>query len=260
MNVQNVLVIHKMGYNITEKKSLEKVLAILKRKKILFRCVSRLEVGSGMLKGREIIIVVGGDGTFLKVAQYIKDNTPVICINADMHNTEGFYSNTNPTNFQEKLAQIINNKIKPKKLWRLIAKIDGQDIEPCLNEYYIGQLKPYDVAKYLLIIDGKAELQKSSGVLAGTASGSTAWCRGAGGKILKKEDTRFQFVVREPYAGKLIKTKIKKAILNRKEKIIIIPKSDDMIIVADALGKEHPLKKNEKVEITQYYKPILLYY
>lgn len=249
-----------MGYNAQEKKTLETVLGVLRKKKIPFRCISRLEANHEIVKGRDLVIVVGGDGTFLKTAQYIRDTTPVLCVTADSKNTEGFYSDTTLTSFEKKIEHIIKNKIKQKKLWRLIAKKDGQYLEPCLNEYYIGQQKPYDVAKYVLHVQGKGEFQKSSGVLVSTAAGSTAWCRGAGGKVLPKESKDFQFVVREPYVGTLIKTKIKKGILKGKDKISIVAKAEDMIIVADARGKEHPLKKEEKVEIMQYEKPILLFY
>lgn len=261
-----------MGYSAEEKRAVDEVLTVLKRKKIPFRSISRLEVNHEIVKGRDSIIVVGGDGTFLKTAQFTREKTPFLCVKADPKTTEGFFSRTTAATVEKKLDEIMNGRCRQRQLWRLIAKIEGKEREPCLNEYYIGQQKPYDVARYLLQIEQKkkqngkqgrkqkAEEQKSSGVLVSTAAGSTAWCRGAGGTVLAPEKKQFQFVVREPYMGKLMKTKIKKGILSIHDKVIITAKSEGMIVVPDAVGKEHLLQKNAKVEISFFEKPIYLFY
>ncbi len=260
MQLKNVLVVHKMGYSGEEKKAVDTLLAVLKKNKILHRFVSRLEVNHEIVKARELIIIVGGDGTFLKVAQFTHDVVPFLCINADPKNTEGFFSSTTAENLEKKLQQISKRKIKPKKIYRLAAKVNGVEIENCTNEYYIGEKKPYDVAKYVLGVGKKTELQKSSGVLVCTAAGSTAWCRGAGGKVLAMDAQKFQYIVREPYVGKLVTTKMKKGILNKKETVTIMAKGEGMVVVADAIGREHELKKDTRVEIRMSEKPVLLYY
>ncbi len=260
MKIKNVLVVHKMGYSSEEKKVVDYVQETLKKKNILWRAISRLEVHHEIVKGRDLIIVVGGDGTFLKTAQFVSDQTPFLCVNADPKKTEGFYSKTERTSFEKKIDAILRNKIKPKKLWRLCATINSRPIEPCLNEYYIGQQKPYDVAKYTLIINGKQEEQKSSGVLVCTASGSSAWCRGAGGTLLRMDQKRFQYVVREPYIGTLLKTKMKKGVLSEKNHVRIIAKTEGMIVVPDAVGKEHRLENKAVIDVKMHEHPTLLFY
>ncbi|MBI5072428.1 NAD(+)/NADH kinase [Candidatus Woesearchaeota archaeon] len=260
MRLKNVLVVHKMGYSGEEKKTVDVLLAVLKKNKILHRFVSRLEVNHEIVKGRDLIIIVGGDGTFLKVAQFTQDAVPFLCINADPKNTEGFFSTTTAENVEKKLRQIRSRNAKPKKIYRLAAKINGIEIENCTNEYYVGEQKPYDVAKYLLKVGKKAELQKSSGVLVCTAAGSTAWCRGAGGKVLPMNAQKFQYIVREPYVGKLVTTKMKKGVLAKKDMITIVAKGDGIVVVADAIGREHEVKREMKVEIRMSEKPVLLYY
>ncbi len=259
MKLKNVLVVHKMGYSIIEKQTVDAVMELLRKKKILHRSISRLEVNHEIIKGRDMIIIVGGDGTFLKTAQFTTNGTPFLCINADPQNTEGFFSGATKKTCEAKLESILRGKIKPKKLWRLVAKLNGKEIESCLNEYYVGQQKPYDVSRYNMQIGSKVEEQKSSGVLISTAAGSTAWCRGAGGKVLKPEKKVFQFVVREPYVGTLLKTKKTKGILTEKETVKIVAKTDGMIIVPDAVGKEHQFPRNAVVEIRLAKTPILLF-
>lgn len=259
MKLRNVLVVHKMGYSAVEKQTVDAVINILKKKRILHRSISRLEVNHEIVKGRDLIIIVGGDGTFLKTAQYTTDTIPFLCINADPQNTEGFFSTTTRKTCEAKLESILKGKIKPGKLWRLVAKINGREIEPCVNEYYIGQQKPYDVSRYILQIGKKSEEQKSSGILVCTAAGSTAWCRGAGGKVLQPEKKLFQFVVREPYIGTLLKTKITKGVLKENEGVKITAKTEGMIVVPDAVGKEHLFPKNTVVEISIAKNPIYLF-
>src|SRR3989338_4530972 len=196
MKLRNVLVVHKMGYSVIEKQTVDAVMELLRKKKILHRSISRLEVNHEIVKGRDLIIIVGGDGTFLKTAQYTTGSIPFLCINADPEKTEGFFSGATKKTCAAKVESILKGKIKPKKFWRLSAKINGTEIEPCLNEYYVGQQKPNDVSRYTIQIGKKSEEQKSSGVLVCTAAGSTAWCRGAGGKVLKPENKKFQFIVR----------------------------------------------------------------
>lgn len=260
MKLRNVLVVHKMGYSAVEKQTVDAVMGLLKQKKILHRSISRLEVNHEIVKGRDLIIIIGGDGTFLKTAQYTIDNTPFLCVNADPQNTEGFFSKTTRKTSEAKIERILKGRIKPKKFWRLSAVINGKEIEPCLNEYYIGQQKPYDVSRYVLQVSKKTEEQKSSGILVCTAAGSTAWCRGAGGKVISLEKKIFQFVVREPYTGTLLKTKKAKGILKENEIVRITAKTDGMIIVPDAVGKEHPLPRNAVVEIRLAKKPVYLFH
>ncbi len=258
MNVKNVLVVHKLGYAAKERLVVRAVCEMLTKNNISFRAVSPLEVHHGIVQNRDCIIIVGGDGTFLKTAHHVTSTTPFLCVTADEKNTEGFFSNTTIKDLKQKMNLIISGKCKKKILWRLVAKINGKAIEPCLNEYYIGRKKPYDVANYILQYKNKKELQKSSGVLVSTPAGSTAWSNGAGGKILPIESKQFQFVVREPYKGRITKTTMHKHVLKKTDDIIITSQSNDMIIVADALGREHRLENGTYVEISLFSKPISL--
>jgi NAD+ kinase len=259
MRLQNVLVVHKIGFTEKEKIAYNNVISVLKNNHILHRSISLLEVHPDMIHERDLIIVVGGDGTFLKTAHAVTD-IPFLCINADPQKTEGFFSTTTAENAEKKLMQIRAGKIKPTALWRLQAYIDNKPVEPCLNEYYVGEQKPYHVSKYIFNSGKKQEMQKSSGVIISTAAGSTAWCRSAGGKVMQRRKKQFQFVVRDPYIGRLAKTKLKKGIVEKNARFTITPLSENMILVADAVGREYVLSKNSCVHIQQSEKPVYVFY
>jgi NAD+ kinase len=260
VRIKNVLVVHKLGYSKKEKKTVDLVREYLHKNNILFRTISPVEVHPGMVKDRDLIIIVGGDGTFLKTAHHVRNKTPFLCIIADEKMTEGFFSNTTKKNYANKLDDILKGKGKKKTLVRLTAKIGRKTIEPCLNEYYIGKKRPYDVSNYTINTKKKKEHQKSSGVLVSTPAGSTAWTRGAGGKVLPIENKQFQFGGREPYKGKLTKMTIQKGILKAMDTISIIPQSEGMIVVADALGREHRVEKGATIEIKMSKMPLHLFW
>jgi hypothetical protein len=66
--------------------------------------------------------------------------------------------------------------------------------------------------------------------------------------------------VRDPYIGRLAKTKLKKGIVEKNAIVTITPISETMIVVADAVGKEYSLQKNSKIQIQQSEKPLYVFY
>ena len=83
-----------------------------------------------------------------------------------------------------------------------------------------------------------------------TASGSNAWVKSAGGKILPSNSDKFEYLVREPYCGRVsAKCKLINAILNKNEKLEIIFEVGNGILIADSLSKEYIFKAGQKVVV-----------
>jgi len=119
-----------------------------------------------------------------------------------------------------------------------------------LNEFYVASEKQHHTARYFLSIRGKKERQKSSGVLISTAAGSNAWIKSAGGKILSLNANKFEYLVREPYCGRVsAKCTLVKGILNKNEKIEVVFESKKGVLIADSLSKEHKFRAGQKVVI-----------
>ena len=228
------------------------VKSVLNKNNIKNISVQRRYLTKNHFKNKNLVISVGGDGTFLRTSHFIKDNTLILGVNSDYKLKEGFYLKANSRNFENILKKIIKNEFEILRLNRLKAKINGKELPIyALNEFFIGRKKSYDLARMYVKIGNKKEFQKNSGVIVGTASGSHAWIYSAGGKKMPLASNRFQYVVREPFHGRLLKEyKLKKRILNKNQKIIIIPEMYDSILVADSGSKEYPLKINSKVEIS----------
>ena len=218
--------------------------------------VEREKINSKMFEKNEnndIIFVIGGDGTFLKVSHFVK-NQLIFGVNLNPEKKEGFFMGSSPKNIEEKLSLIKQGKYKVEELNRLHGTVDGNKLPKALNEYYIGHKKPYLMSYYIIEIEGKKEFQKSSGVLISTACGSHSWVHSAGGEKLEKTSKQMQFLVREPYVGTLNKINLTQGITTKEIKII--SKLDNIIIAVDSLNIEIPLNKDKELIIKDSDEPL----
>ncbi len=250
MKIKNVLVVCIPPNSKEYKSTLSTVKNSLKKHDIKFNLANRDRLKESELKGKDLIIAVGGDGTFLRAAHFVKNET-IMGVNADVKNKEGFYMCSDKNNFESQLRKLMRNKIQIKKLPRLEAYINNKKIEcNALNEFFIGQKKSYQSAKYTLKFNGKKERHKSSGILVATATGSYAWAKACHNKTLPLDSSNFQFVVREPYTGNIFRDyKLTYGLLKPNEEIEIESEMLDGIIIADSVGKEFKFRNGDTAKI-----------
>jgi|TARA_B100001964_G_scaffold185524_1_gene205803 NAD kinase len=258
MKLSNILVVYTVPRSREELSALKAVKTALKENKINYRLAVREKLSKKLFPNKDLVIAVGGDGTFLIASQYISDKTLVFGVNSDPKCKEGFFMTAKKNDFKVKLRNIINNNYKIRKLHRIEAYIGNKKIpEPALNEFYVASEKPYHTARYYLTVRNKRERQKSSGILISTASGSYAWIKSAGGKKLPLQSDKFEYLIREPYYGRTAaKCALVNGILNKNEKLGIEFELGNGIIIADSIGKEYKFKSKQKVTIRLSNKPI----
>ena len=201
---------------------------------------------------KDLIITIGGDGTFLSASHFITSQL-ILGVNSDPKRSAGFLTSISLKHFAKKLKQISKNKYKINTYQRISAKIFQKDkcvlVENALNEIYIGNSKPQHVSVYNLNLNKRKELQKSSGILISTGTGSTAWYKSMGGKPFNKLSKTLKFIVREPLNVKTHKTKMKNGQIKSNEKIIIENKTNHTILAVDSI-REYKLTKRDLVEIS----------
>ncbi|MBI2135493.1 NAD(+)/NADH kinase [Candidatus Woesearchaeota archaeon] len=244
-------------YMDNTKKTLKVIFNALDKFRIEYSAIPKTHKSSNVFRNKDLIITVGGDGTFLGAAHYIKD-TPVLAVSPDELKHEGFFARANRYNFEAKLKKILARKYKILSLQRLCAKINNHPVEHSLNEIYAGKRKAYLLSKYTIKVGNKSEYQKSSGVLIGTAAGSNAWIKACNGKILPLNSKKFQFIVREPFPGKFLKYKMLKKILKPNEVITLISKMKRGVVVADSVGKEYGFSNGDLLTVSVSKHPLRL--
>ena len=175
MKLEKALVVYTHPAYGIYKSTLDTVKKILRKYKINYNLADRDKLKREQFLKRDLIIAVGGDGTFLRAAQFV-DNELMLGVNADIKSKEGFFMSSGKSDFESILKKILRNEINIKKFPRLEACINSKKIATlALNEFFIGPKKAYHAAKYIIKLGSKKERQKSSGILVSTPAGSYAW-------------------------------------------------------------------------------------
>ncbi|MAE43166.1 hypothetical protein CMO93_05320 [Candidatus Woesearchaeota archaeon] len=258
MQLKNILIVYTKPRNTTEKLTLNLVQKILKKYKINYKNVIREKLSKKLVQNKELVIAVGGDGTFLMASHFIFNKMLMLGVNSDPKCKEGFFMATNKNDFERKLKRILKGDYEIKKLHRLEAFVGDKKIsELALNEFYVASAKAYHTARYGFTIKGKRERQKSSGVLVSTAAGSYAWIKSAGGKTLPLYSDKFEYLIREPYCGRTAaKCSLVNGILGKNEEVLIEFEVGKGVIIADSTGKENRFDSEQKVTVKLSKKPL----
>jgi len=252
MKLNNVLVVH---YRKDYCDAFATVKKALEANSISYHHIHRDRLNESHFKGSDLVITVGGDGTFLMASHYVKDKL-MFGVCSDVNKNEGFLLNANKKDFSRKLSLILKNKFKIKKLMRLEASIDGKKTRLALNELFIGCGRSYQTARQIVKIKGREERQLNSGIIIATPSGSTAWIKSAGGKKLARNSKNFQYLVREPYFGRLTKPKLIKGILSSKDTITVKSLTYKGVVAIDSSMNDYSIKENAVVKVKVSKNPL----
>ena len=254
MKLTKVLVAYfEKNYN-----TLESVSETLKKNRISFRCVKREKLQRKDLRKTDLVITVGGDGTFLRTAHQISD-TPVLAVSSGARYNEAFFSRASKENFPGKIKRILGGEFRMKKLTRLEASINGKRLPiMAINEVFAGNRTPYHTSRYELNVRGKKEFQKSSGVLIATKAGSSGWAKSAAKKKLAIPRGGFGYAVREPYFGRLTNPTLLHGCLSSGEKIRIKSRDYQGMVVMDSYEREFTFLEGDVLEIGVSGKPLNL--
>ena len=133
----------------------------------------------------DLIIVLGGDGTFLSIArQAVEAQVPVAGFNLG---TLGFLTAMKKESLAEGLGHIFGGRAVVSR--RKLLQIDfNERTYTALNDVVINKGTIARIVKLLLTIDGdKVAEMKGDGVILATPTGSTAYSISAGGPIISPE-------------------------------------------------------------------------
>ncbi len=193
----NILVVYKKNFEDVHDKALDKVRKTLKKLgdniPINVDYSAREKVSRSDFIGRDLVVVLGGDGTLTSIAHSVDEKTPVMGVNShpreiDDDGSYGFYMGSDPNNFEKDIQKALSNDAIINILPRLQAEISttsGNIIrsDPALNDLLLANTHQYQPSKYRLQrkADGKNTeincVQYSSGCLFSTFLGQGAWYR-----------------------------------------------------------------------------------
>jgi NAD+ kinase len=241
---QKILLVHKETKFDSTKQAIKKVEDMLKSKKLSYKKIPVSMLLKEDLLPFNLIIVLGGDGTILKTCKYVTTQE-VILINSDPEHSEGVITEF-PLSELEKLFWILDGKFKTKLRQRIEVKVNSASLDdPVLNEIYFGSGKSCMISEYEIQYEGKKEIQRGSGVLISTGTGSTAWYHSAGGNEFDPEEEKAKFLVREAYNKEKLNLTILNGVATGTD-FKLVAKKEDMVLSIDSYSL-HPLKCEDKV-------------
>ncbi|TQF68205.1 NAD kinase [Rhodococcus spelaei] len=149
-----------------------------------------VEPGPEAAAGCEMVLVLGGDGTFLRGAELAKAaSVPVLGINLGRI---GFLAETEAEHLDEALAQVVRReyRVEHRMTLDIAIRVDDEVVARgwALNEASIENVSRLGVLEVVLEVDGRPVSSFGcDGVLVSTPTGSTAYAFSAGGPVVWPE-------------------------------------------------------------------------
>lgn len=149
-----------------------------------------VESGPEAAVGCEMVLVLGGDGTFLRAAELARPAAvPVLGINLGRI---GFLTEAEAEHLDDALAQVVRGdyRIEHRMTIDVTVRVDDEVVEAgwALNEASIENAARMGVLEVVLEVDGRPVSQFGcDGILISTPTGSTAYAFSAGGPVVWPE-------------------------------------------------------------------------
>lgn len=239
----------------THIESIETVKSQLRALKVPFDV--RLRYKLSPLRGYDLVLTIGGDGTFLETSHYLEKGV-VLGVNSVPNDSVGYFCKSTAATFLDKIYAYLNGSARLQPLHRLKVSIDGKFVYPlALNDILFANENPAGTTRYILKVGHREELQKSSGVWVAPAAGSTAATKSAGGCVLPIASSQFQYVVREPYAPPGKTVRLKKGALHARQRLEIYSMMDEAALFVDGPHRTRKVRRGARVVIENATKPLI---
>jgi NAD+ kinase len=210
----------------------------------------------------DLIVTLGGDGTFIYGSHFIKSST-MVGVNSAPDHSVGHYCRFNLFDKDFDIIQFFDNLSKGKEkaiqLSRLEIYINSYPVGvPVINDILIADKNPATTSRYTVQTSDFEEIHKSSGIWVSTAMGSSAAYTSAGGKDFKQlsseKKRQYGVIVREPYRGKHYK--FRNRVFIEGEQFSLISGMIDGCIYIDGGQKSFPIVIGDKIEFRFHSEPL----
>lgn len=161
---------------------------ILKEKKIVLKHYETFSSYNDLDTGCKALVSIGGDGTILKAATFVRDkNIPIIGINAGRL---GFLATIQLDNIETLLQKLLNNDYSISK--RTLLSIETtpkhenfNEINFALNEVTVARKDTTSMITIVTYLDGEyLNSYWADGLIISTPTGSTGYSLSCGGPVL----------------------------------------------------------------------------
>ncbi|MDI3546720.1 MAG: kinase [Halanaerobiales bacterium] len=209
----------------------------------------------------DLIIIFGGDGTFLHTAHhFFGSNIPLLGINIGRL---GFLTEIEINELDEALNYLLEEKYQVEKRMILSSKVlsKGREVyrSQALNDVVIHRGAKSRLIKIELYINDEiVNSYRADGLIVATPTGSTAYSLSAGGPIVNPQ---IRAIIITPICPHTLY--IRPMVISDREKLKIVVKSEDMqsedIMKVTADGRsDYALSSGDEIQIAASSQEILI--
>lgn len=234
--------------------TLKKVESVLSKYKIDYTKLNR--GGIVDYDAFDLVITIGGDGTFLDSARGVKKSI-LLGVNSSLSYSVGNFCIANINNFEDILKRILRKNFKKNFYQRLHVDIDHhRSTVDCLNDVLVCHSNPATMNRYILKIGRIREEQRGSGLWIAAPAGSSGAINSAGGKRIKHTAKKIQYMPRELYWGGKWKYRLTGGILSPRQSVTVISMMRQGKIYIDGTHLEIPFPLGASMKITLSRYPV----
>lgn len=238
-------------HNVDEAQRLAlKAAAYLKKKgcKVIF---ADSESKESLVRKSDLILVLGGDGTFLSIARLmIKRSVPILGVNLGQL---GFLTEVKKTEMMSALDSALRNKL-PESRRAMIECAHlrkGKELSKTVvvNDIVVSRGAIARIFDMEVLVDGMLVTNiKADGLIVSTPTGSTAYCLAAGGPIVSPDVAAMEIAPICPHSLTL-----RPLIIPDTSEITVIPqyKSGMVILTLDGQSSVE-LESGDVIRVTKY--------
>ncbi|MCA9478070.1 MAG: NAD(+)/NADH kinase [Nanoarchaeota archaeon] len=201
----------------------------------------------------DLIITLGGDGTFLNAAQQFK-NSLLMGINSDENldpskGSMGALTSATAQTIEQAFARLEKGDYTIEHWKRLYGKINGKRLpDLATNDIFFGAQEAYKTSSFEIYWDKKIEAFRGcSGIVFTTGMGSTSWYKNLGGTSFANDLPIYGFVIRDPQLAR--QPHFVRGIVDGEEEMIIKPLRTGYILSFDSKDNPYVLKETDELRI-----------
>ncbi|MFJ5880156.1 hypothetical protein [Kitasatospora cineracea] len=204
--------------------------------------VERSDLDRFLFGPEDVVVVVGQDGLVANAAKYLAGQ-PVIGIDAEPGRNAGVLVRHRADQAGALLRAAVLPGVERRLELRTMVEAVADDTQRllALNEVYLGQ-PGHQTARYRLAAPGaEPEAQASSGVLVGTGTGATGWCRSAWLERSSRLDLpgptapRLSWFVREAWPSPVTGTSHVEGLLDAGQQLTLTVESELLVAFGDGI-------------------------
>jgi hypothetical protein len=202
--------------------------------------VERSDLDRFLFTPEDVIVVVGQDGLVANVAKYVEAQ-PVIGVDPAPGRNAGVLVTHPAPAVRGLLSRAADQTAAITERTMVAAAADDGQRLIALNEIYVGH-QTHQSARYRLDVPaGEVEQQSSSGVLVGTGTGATGWCRSVWQErhssfaLPSPGDRVLAWFVREAWPSPVTGTELTEGLVAADAELALTVECDRLVVFGDGI-------------------------